>query len=155
MFRKHIQHKLGEYEVTRLTSETPLRQAQKYKFNVARTRCTMIKEEIYHSETQSSQKICLQWSKIGACIFSWQMAQRSPAASTYNSSITWESIVETLNVCIAQKDLIYGVLHLIRSIKSTGVDANEGNDYLFCLRKHNCTFQQMLRSVRTQSTYHN
>lgn len=38
----------------------------------------------YHSDTQSSQNICLQRSKIGVCIFSWQIAQRSPAALTWN-----------------------------------------------------------------------
>lgn len=37
----------------------------------------------YHCDTHSSQKICLQRSKIGALIFSWQIAQRSPAALTY------------------------------------------------------------------------
>jgi len=36
----------------------------------------------YHSDTQSSQKTCLQRSEIGACIFSWQIAHISPAAST-------------------------------------------------------------------------
>lgn len=35
-----------------------------------------------HSDTQSSQKMCLQRNSIGACIFSWQIAQRSPAAFT-------------------------------------------------------------------------
>lgn len=37
----------------------------------------------YHSDTQSSQKMCLQRSEIGACIFSWQIAHMSPAASTW------------------------------------------------------------------------
>lgn len=36
-----------------------------------------------HSETQSSQNMCLHRNKIGACIFSWHIAQRSPAAVTY------------------------------------------------------------------------
>jgi len=35
-----------------------------------------------HSDTQSSQKMCLQRNSIGACIFSWQIAQWSPAAFT-------------------------------------------------------------------------
>lgn len=39
-------------------------------------------ERGYHSDTQSSQNMCLQRSKIGACIFSWHIAQRSPAALT-------------------------------------------------------------------------
>ena len=38
------------------------------------------KRESYHSETQSSQKICLQRRRTGTCIFSWQMAHISPAA---------------------------------------------------------------------------
>lgn len=37
----------------------------------------------YHSDTQSSQKMCLQRSAIGACIFSWHIAHMSPAASTW------------------------------------------------------------------------
>lgn len=37
----------------------------------------------YHSDTQSSQKMCLQRSDIGACIFSWQIAHISPAARTW------------------------------------------------------------------------
>ena len=42
-----------------------------------------IESRIYHSETQSSQKICLQRNRIGEWIFSWQIAQRSPAAFTW------------------------------------------------------------------------
>lgn len=49
-------------------------------------------ERIYHSETQSSQKMCRQWSEIGTCIFSWHMAQRSPAATTCINSMTCEYI---------------------------------------------------------------
>lgn len=40
----------------------------------------------YHSETQSSQKMWLQLSRIGICNFSWQIAHRSPAATTCISS---------------------------------------------------------------------
>ena len=41
-----------------------------------------------HSDTQSSQKMCLQRSRTGVCIFSWHMAHISPAAFTCVKSFT-------------------------------------------------------------------
>ena len=35
----------------------------------------------YHSETQSSQRTCLQRKRMGACIFSWRIAHISLAAA--------------------------------------------------------------------------
>ncbi len=45
-------------------------------------------QQTNHYETQSSQKICLHRNCIGACIFSWQIAQRSPAAFTWIEILT-------------------------------------------------------------------
>lgn len=47
-----------------------------------RTNCYICTKTTHHSETQSSQNMCLQRRRIGVCIFSWQMAHRSPAAFT-------------------------------------------------------------------------
>lgn len=50
--------------------------------NTQRTTTAICNKTTHHSETQSSQNMCLQRRRIGVCIFSWQMAHRSPAAFT-------------------------------------------------------------------------
>ena len=52
----------------------------------------------HHSETQSSQNMCLQRSRIGACIFSWQIAHISPAAETYINDKLSSTIDHTLEI---------------------------------------------------------